>query len=148
MRSLRIMQGSKTPQLLYITYQDTEYISGNQVIRARLEKKPCPMGLIPDSEDSIMELLDRLRYGGVIIVKRISKPRIDPIKVGLNHSDYVSHYSRPVLVWVGVINDSGRIKALTLDKPWPLGLRSYACQAGALTINQLLEKLGAKARLR
>ena len=141
---MRIWGRPKAP-LLYITYSEVKWINHSDIVRARFDKRPCPMGLLPDSEDALKELLDRLRYSGVIIVERIQKPIIDPVRMGLSHNGLLGHYSRPVLVWIGVLDDNSVVKAGRLDSVF--GYRNYACQAGALLINQLLEAIGARIRI-
>ena len=137
--------GRLKPPLLYITYSEVKWINHSDIVRARIDKRPCPMGLLPDSEDALKELLDRLRYSGVIIVERIQKPRIDPVRMGLGHNGLLGHYSRPVLVWIGVLDDNYAVRAGRLDSIF--GYKAYACQAGALLINQLLEAIGARIRI-
>ncbi|WP_054856108.1 hypothetical protein [Vulcanisaeta sp. JCM 16161] len=84
---------------LVITNNVAEIHGAGDVINAVIERLNCPYGLLSDSETVVNELVDAINAGGMVIVHRLKKPAIDPLKLGLSHRDYEAHYTRPVLVW-------------------------------------------------
>lgn len=112
------------------------------VVNATIQALNCPYGLLSDSETVISELVDAVQAGYMLIAYRLRKPITDPIKLGLSHMDYEAHYSRPVLVWLAH-EDGKTIRLARLLKPcWIGGFKCRACQASALVINSVLNKLG------
>ncbi|GAB6946067.1 hypothetical protein JCM16161A_01970 [Vulcanisaeta sp. JCM 16161] len=125
---------------LVITNNVAEIHGAGDVINAVIERLNCPYGLLSDSETVVNELVDAINAGGMVIVHRLKKPAIDPLKLGLSHRDYEAHYTRPVLVWVA--REGGEPIRLGKLLRGLLGYRKHACQASALIINQVLERLG------
>ena len=125
---------------LVVMLGDAKIHSPEDVVNMVVERLNCPFNLLSDSDTVVDELVDRVRAGYILIVHRLRKPVIDPVKLGLNHKDYEAQYTRPVLVWLGLPNG----KPVRLGKLLRgfLGFRGHACQASALVINQVLEKLG------
>ena len=113
-------------------------IGESTVVEARVLKGQCWHGLLP--EDAVDELVDRLRMGEWLIAMRISRPAINPIKLGLDASRYMWH-TRPALVWF-LKPGGGLVKVGRLARPWPFGYRAYACQSSVLLINTVLQRLG------
>ncbi|WP_188595837.1 hypothetical protein [Thermocladium modestius] len=135
-------------EFLLIRFDGVERVGRGGVVAARLERAPCPHRLIPDGDASVDELMDRVRRGGVLLVRRERRLAVEPGRLGLRVEDYASHYSRPVRVWMGWPGARG-VGVGRAARPCILGgLECYSCQAGAITINKLLEALGAPITLR
>ena len=110
-------------------------------LEARLVRLNCPKGLLSDSQVVVDELVDLYKSGYIIIVERIGRPIRDPLRLGLGHTGYEAHYTRPVLVWIAMPSQ-GRLRLGRLDRPWPIGYKSYSCQASALVVNKFLDSIG------
>lgn len=125
---------------LVVMLGDAKIHGPEDVVNMVIEDLNCPFGLLSDSDVVVDELVDRVRAGYVLVVHRLRRPLVDPVKLGLSHRDYEAQYTRPVLVWLG-LPDGKPVRLGKLLRGF-LGFRKHACQASALVINQVLEKLG------
>ena len=125
---------------LVIVAGSAEVHDGDAVVNAFIEDLNCPYGLLSDSDTVVNELVNRVQAGYILIVHRLRRPVVDPVRLGLGHRDYEAQYARPVLVWLGV--PGGKPVRLGRLMRRFLGYRGRACQSSALVINRVLERLG------
>ena len=129
---------------LVVMLGDAKIHGPEDVVNMLIEDLNCPFGLLSDSDVVVEELVNRVQAGYILVVYRLRKPVVDPMKLGLNHRDYEPQYTRPVLVWLG-LPDGRPVRLGKLLRGF-LGFRKHACQASALVINKVLEKLGLADR--